>query len=215
METSIAVEEIAERLAAANLLCNKDGSADILLPLLREIAKGNPISRERLAAMLGWHLGRVATALDQAPNIEYDDDGNILGFGLTLCETPHVFEIDGCRLYTWCALDDLMFPALIGKTAHVLPRCAATGVPVSLTVAPDGVRKVAPENEAVSLVLPSACPDVRGSFCCHVHFFASTLVADGWAATHGGTLVVSVEDAFRISQKLNQTLLQSEESRPL
>lgn len=165
--------------------------------------------------MLGWPLGRVATALDQAPNIEYDDDGNILGFGLTLCETPHVFEIDGRRLYTWCALDALMFPALIGKTAHVLSRCAAMGVPVSLTVTPDGVRKVTPEDAAVSLVLPGVCPDIRGSFCCHVHFFASTSVADGWAAKHGGAFVVSVENAFRISQKLNQTLLQSEESRPL
>lgn len=49
----ISVDEIADRLAAANLLRNKDGSAGISLPLLREIAKGNPVSRKRLAAMLG------------------------------------------------------------------------------------------------------------------------------------------------------------------
>jgi alkylmercury lyase len=59
-----------------------------------------------------------------------------------LCGTPHVFEIDGCRLYTWCALEALMFPALIGKTAHVLSRRAATGVPVSLTFTPGEARKV-------------------------------------------------------------------------
>lgn len=66
METSIFVEEIAERLAATNLLRNKDGSTVSFLPLLREIAKGDPISRERLAAMLGWPLGRVAAVRRQA-----------------------------------------------------------------------------------------------------------------------------------------------------
>ncbi|HCR1518687.1 organomercurial lyase MerB [Cupriavidus taiwanensis] len=200
--------EIAERLSAANPL-RKVGSADLFISLLREIAKGSPVSREKLAAVLGWPLGRVAAALDQIPNTEYDDGGNILGIGLTLRETPHVFEIDGRRLYTWCALDALMFPALIGKTARVLSRCAATGAPVSLTVTPDGVRNVEPEGAAVSLVLPDASPNVRGSFCCHVHFFASTLAADGWTAKHGDVLFVSVEDAFRLGQKLNQTLAQS------
>ncbi|HZE91347.1 MAG TPA: organomercurial lyase MerB [Rhizobacter sp.] len=208
METSTFVE-IAERLSTANLLRNKDGSADLLLPLLREIAKGSPVSREKLAAVLGWPLGRVAAALDQTPNTEYDDDGNIVGMGLTLRETPHVFEIDGRRLYTWCALDALMFPALIGKTACVQSHCAATGASVSLTVTPDEVRNVNPEGAAVSLVLPDASSDVRGAFCCHVHFFASTSVADGWAAKHKGTIVVCVEDAFRVGQKLNQTLSQS------
>lgn len=211
----MSVDEIADRLAAANLLRNADGSAGIFLPLLREIAKGNPLSRERLAAMLGWPLEKIAAALDQAPNIEYDDDGNILGFGLTLNETPYAFEIDGRHLYTWCALDALMFPALIGKTAHVLSKCAATGVSVSLTIVPGGVRRVVPEDTAVSLVLPGACADIRRSFCCNVHFFASTSVAESWATTREGTLIVSVEDAFRIGQKLNQTLLQSEQSRPL
>lgn len=200
--------EIAARLSAANPL-RQVGSADVFLSLLREIAKGSPVSREKLAAVLGWPLDRVAAALDQTRNTEVDDDGNILGIGLTLRETPHVFEIDGRRLYTWCALDALMFPALIGKTARVLSRCAATGASVSLTVTPDAVRSVAPEGAAVSLVLPDASPDVRSSFCCHVHFFASTLAADGWAAKHEGVLVVNVEDAFRLGQRLNQTLLQS------
>ena len=71
METSIFVEELAERHAAANLLHNKGGSTDSFLPLLREMAKGNPVSRERLAAMLGWPLGRGAAAPRQAVMLDF------------------------------------------------------------------------------------------------------------------------------------------------
>jgi hypothetical protein len=71
METSIFVEEIAEHLAVANLLCNTDGSTVSFLPLLGEIAKGDPISRERLAAMLGWPLGRFAAVRRQAVVLDF------------------------------------------------------------------------------------------------------------------------------------------------
>ena len=88
---------------------------------------GRPVSLVALDAALGWPAQRVATVLEQAPGTEYDEQGNILGLALTLRETPHVFEVEGRRLYTWCALDTLMFPVLIGKTARVASRCANAG----------------------------------------------------------------------------------------
>ncbi|MCQ4438245.1 organomercurial lyase, partial [Clostridioides difficile] len=54
-------------------------------------------------------------ALEQAVSTEWDDYGNVVGYGLTLRETPHTFEVDGRRLYTWCAFDTLFFPALIDR----------------------------------------------------------------------------------------------------
>ena len=91
METSTFVKEIAERFSVINRL----HPTELLLPLLREIAKGSPVSRKTLATVLDWPADRVAAALDQVPSTEYDDDGNIVGYGLTLRETPHTFEIDG------------------------------------------------------------------------------------------------------------------------
>ncbi|MBB4517474.1 hypothetical protein GGD68_006277 [Paraburkholderia fungorum] len=88
---------------------------------------------------LDWPVGRVTAALEQAASAKWDDDGNVVGYGLTLRETPHTFEVDGRLLYTWCAFDTLFFPALIDRTAHVVSRCAATGVPVSLTVTPEAI----------------------------------------------------------------------------
>ncbi|WP_406011622.1 organomercurial lyase [Streptomyces sp. NBC_00637] len=38
--------------------------------------------------------------------------------------------------YTWCALDTLIFPGVLGVTAHVESPCQTTGILVRLTVAP-------------------------------------------------------------------------------
>ncbi len=147
--------------------------------------------------------------LEQATSTEYDNDGNIIGYVLTLRETSHVLEIDNRRLYAWCALDTLMLPALIGRTARVSSHCAATGAPVSLTVSPSEIQAVEPADVAVSLVLPQEAADVRQSFCCHVHFFASIPAAEDWASKHQGLTIVSVQEAFGVGQELNRHLLQT------
>ncbi|MDF5399210.1 organomercurial lyase MerB, partial [Vibrio parahaemolyticus] len=147
---------------------------------------------------------------------EYDKDGNIIGYGLTLRETSYVFEIDDRRLYAWCALDTLIFPALIGRTARVSSHCAATGAPVSLTVSPSEIQAVEPAGMAVSLVLPQEAADVRQSFCCHVHFFASVPTAEDWASKQQGlegVAIVSVHEAFGLGQEFNRHLLQTMSSR--
>lgn len=169
---------------------------------MRELAKGSAVSKELLAKRLGWPAERVAAVLDQAPGIEYDDRGWLIGYGLTLRETPHSFEVDGRRLYAWCALDALMFPAVIGQTANVRSRCPQTGEPVTLTVAPNKVLALEPTGAAVSLLPPGAQDDIRSSFYCHVHFFVSRQAGEDWLLQKPGAEIVSVEDAFRLGQAL-------------
>ncbi len=195
METSVNIRPVAERLLAS--FPPAEGVGELFRTLLGELAKGSPVSREALAAVLGWPAGRL-----------------IVGYGLTLRETPHVFKINGQRLFTWCALDALMFPALIGKTARVLSSCAATGAPVSLTVAPDGVRNVEPAGARVSLVMREPSADIRGSFCCQVNFFASASAANKWVSRHRGVAVVSVEDAFLLGQELVRQLYGARSQEP-
>lgn len=71
----------------------------------------------------------------QVTVIELDEARNVVGTaGLTLRETPHMFEVEGQRLHAWCALDALTLPRLVGRTARVVSLCAATGVAIRLTV---------------------------------------------------------------------------------
>ncbi|MDT7531239.1 organomercurial lyase MerB [Sphingopyxis sp. SE2] len=204
------ITEIAESLAPAN---QPEGFGQLFVVLLRELAKGRPVSQTTLAMSLDWPAQQVNAVLERATSTEYDSDGNIVGYGLTLRETSHIVEIDGRRLYAWCALDTLMFPALIGKTAHVSSHCAGTGAPVSLTISPNEMRDVVPADAAVSLILPQTTADIRQSFCCHVHFFASVMAAKDWASKHQGVEIVSVQDAFRLAQELSRHLLQRIPSR--
>jgi len=141
MDTSGLVTAIAERLAPGN---RPPGFPALLVTLLRELAKGSPVTKDALAQSLGWPADRVVAMLEMALATEYDDAGNVMGYGISLRKTRHVFEVDGQLLYTWCALDTLIFPAVIGKTAHVRSHSPQTGEPIVLTVMPDEVRRVEP-----------------------------------------------------------------------
>lgn len=205
--TATDIDDLAKRLSGANAL-----SGQLFVAALRELAKGRPVSVTALADALGWRVAQVIAALEQAPTrIDFDEDGSLVGYGLTLRETVHVFEIEGCRLHTWCALDALMFPALIGKTARVSSRCAATGELVSMTVGPQAVQDVAPRAAVVSLVLPKASADLRRSFSCNVHFFVSVEAADGWALAHAGAQIVGVEEAFALGQEIARQIARNAE----
>ena len=180
--------------------------APVFVALLRELAKGSPVSVRVLAEASGQSLDQLDAVLRQAPDIEYDPAGNIVGYGITQRQTPHVFEVEGRRLYTWCALDTLMFSALIGKSARVRSLCPETSMPVSLTVDPHELCAVEPPDAAVSLAVPQT--GIRQSFCCQVHFFASRADGDRWALRHPEVEVVSVEAAFSLGQKIARRLAQ-------
>ena len=93
---------------------------------------------------------------------------------------------------------------LIGKQARIHSPCAETGAPVSLTVDANSAREVVPYGAVVSLVVPGV--DIRHSFCCNVHFFASDVVADRWVSRHPGTEAVSIGVAFMLGQEVVRQL---------
>ncbi len=208
MKTSAYITEIADRLASGK---QPNDFADVFVTILRELAVGRPVATDFLAKTLDLTSERVNAVLNAEPGIEYNNEGSIVGYGLTLRETPHVFEVEGRRLHTWCALDTLMFPALIGKSAHVFSRCAHTGKPVSLMVTPEGLLDVAPTAAMVSLLRPDPSVGIRASFCCHVHFFASTSAASSWASRYPGVEAVPVEAAFRLGQGIAIKILKNRE----
>ena len=138
------------------------------------------------------------------PDTEFDESGRVVGWGITQRRTPHRLNVDGRRLFTWCALDTLMFPALLGKPAKVSSPCHATGEPVEVQVDvnPDRITSVTPAGAVVSIVTPGQTARIRGAFCNQVHFFASADAAGPWLAGHHEASVLPVAEAFELGKPL-------------
>lgn len=179
----------------------------LLRPLLTLLAAGEPVTVDQLAARVGRPVEEIGQALAAMPDTEYDAQGRITGYGLTLNPTPHRYETDGRTLYTWCALDTLVFPAILGHTAQVTSPCGSTGEPVRLTVTPGGPADVEPATAVVSLVACQAPASIRTSFCNEIHFFTSAEIAEDWLAGHPGARVLPIADAYAIEEPLIQQIL--------
>lgn len=177
--------------------------------LLRELARGRPVTAEDLVRVTGRSVAEVRDGLGGLSDTEYDETGAVLGHGITLRETPHRFTVDGQVLYTWCALDTLIFPTVLGRPAHVVSPTPGSGEPVTLSVDPAaGVTAVEPAAAVVSVLVPDAgSSSVRASFCDQVHFFATPAAAQAWLAEHPGGTVLSVADAFELGRRLAHDLV--------
>jgi alkylmercury lyase len=171
-------------------------TSDLMTAALRLLARGAPVSKDELAAAAGVDVADVDNA-PGAADIEYDDEHRIVGWGLTLIPTPHSFIVDGRRLYTWCAADTLMFPAIIGRPAQVESRCPTTDAVIRLTVDPqDGVTDLSPATAVISIPGELDTAQVRDTCCKPGRFFASAQAAAGWRARHPDGSVVPVADAY-------------------
>src|SRR5439155_20002048 len=97
-----------------------------------------PVPKSAVARALGRPERDIVDLLARIPSLEFDDAGDIVGAGLSLRSTVHIIEISERRLYTWCALDTLIFPAMLGRTARVTSACPAPAAPVPLPVTAEG-----------------------------------------------------------------------------
>jgi alkylmercury lyase len=204
-QAAVDMRELADKIVGA--IPRFDSvSRQVAVRLYRLLAEGNPVSIERLANTLGLPSETVSEVLSRYPAF-YDDQGAVIGFGgLTVAEMPpHIFRVEGRTLYTWCALDSLFIPGILGKAAEVTSRDPITHAQIYLTVAPDGVQHIRPESTVVSMLTPDRTfdRDVIVNFCHFVHFFGSQEAGKAWTAQHPGTFLVSVDEAFALGRLMN------------
>lgn len=184
-------------------------TASLMRPALRLLAQGAPVTMAELAAAAGVDVADLADA-PGAQDIEYDDEHRIVGWGITLIPTPHTFIVDGRRLYTWCAADTLMFPAIIGRRAQVESRCPTTGAVIRLTVEPEGgVTDLSPATAVISIPASDELDvsRVRASCCNPGHFFATAEAAADWRARYPTGTVLPVADAYPQLQPILSRLI--------
>jgi len=181
--------------------------------LYRELLKGKPVYRERLATMSWLPSKDVVTALSAeriARLLLYDTRQRIVGFaGLSLDETPFAIDVGTQTLYTWCAWDGLFLPEMIDRTVALRTTCPKTQRRIQLTVRPDLIESVDPPETVLSFVVPNAsvcqcgAEASRGDFCDRVAFFASRDAADQWTARDSDSFVLTLEDAFQLARAFN------------
>lgn len=199
--------DVADRLAQQlDRSLNASGNSGVFKAILTLLADGAPVPKAAIARALGLSETDAALLLTRIPSAEFDEVGSLVGAGLSLRPTPHQFEIDGKQLYTWCALDTLIFPVLLDRTARVISPCAATGVPVHLVVGPNGVRELEPKEAVVSLQLFEGSKDVRNAFCRHSNFFASEEAAGPWLRKRPDGWVLPVAFAHAYARGLGRKL---------
>lgn len=197
------MDDAADRLAQQlDRSLNAPGNGGVFHALLTLLAEGKPVPKAAVARALGLFEPDIAPVLAEIPSLEFDEAGNIVGAGLSLRPTPHQFEIGGKHLYTWCALDTLILPVLLGRTAQVTSPCAATGLPVRLRVGPEKVHDLEPASAVVSLQLFEETWDVRNAFCRHSNFFASEGAAASWLRAHPDGWVLPVGQAHALARDL-------------
>ena len=184
-----------------------------ILPLLRLLAEGKPVEPRHLATVAQCSPEEIQAVVPLS-DVEVDQAGNLVGWGLSLVPTTHQFHLGEHILSTWCALDALVFPALLGRTAQVVSRCPATGKTVSLTVTPTHLERLSEARAVVSVRAPGADTDlchVRGGFCMQGHFFGEREVASAWPSLHLQAVLLSVEEAASLGRALARRILAFEQ----
>jgi alkylmercury lyase len=184
-------------------------TADLMRAAVRLLARGAPVTMTELADAAGAAVTNVTDA-PAGQDIEYDDEHRIVGWGLTLIPTAHTFIVDGHHLYTWCAADTLIFPAIIGSRAEVESRCATTDAIIRLTVDPrDGVTDLSPSTAVISIpdVEELDVARVRASCCNPGRFFATAEAAADWRTQYPSGTVLPVADAYPHVQAIRSRLL--------
>jgi alkylmercury lyase len=182
------------------------GDPEILRRLIpasiRLLAEGAPVSPAQIADASGVPVDQAEAALRGIEDIEWTADGRVEGFGLTRRPTPHRFRIGETDLYTWCAMDTLIFAALVDRPAQIQSPDGATGEPLRLET--DGQRIIAadPPSIAVSWFFDAAATGFRASVCQFGHFFASRESAAQWAAEYPQGGVLTLDEALDAARAL-------------
>jgi alkylmercury lyase len=200
------LQELAARITAPMRSTGGRAFLEIIPPTLDLLAGGKPASPEEIAATSAKSPEEVRAALERFLSAEWDEQGRVVGLGLTLQLTPHRLELEGRTLFAWCALDALLFPILLERPASIESPCRGTGELVHIEVTPAGIEAVEPTHAVVSIVAARDLTNFRRVSCNNAHFFISPEAASPWLEKHPKATILSVEDAFRLGRLIAEGL---------
>lgn len=176
-------------------------AARLEILMYRGLAEGVPLSADRLAKSVGIPLALAEAVFEHGKALggEWDEEGRLLGNVLTLIPTPHHFRVNGNALYTWCAMDAIHLPGLLGQRAEVDSVDPVTGQAIHLTIPPDGLPTCRPAGTVLTVVLSGGDRSgPQSPLCQQMHFFASRDSATTWVTDHPNATVMSVDEVYHM-----------------
>jgi len=196
----LSLDALAQRLSE-QLRCEQE---DLCRSMLHQLSGGEPLAKASLATMLRISQNELEQRLTRVLDTEFDQEGNIIGWGITLMPTRHRFQLDGKVLFTWCAFDTVLFPHSLGQAAQISSTCPSTEVSIMFVATPEGVvRDLSPSDSVMSLIIPATHRDcVRATFCEQSLFFASEHAASDYLATHPEAILLSIEEAATLGKRV-------------
>lgn len=176
-------------------------AARLEILMYRALAEGQPVSAARLANIAGVPVELTEAVFEQGKALggEWDKEGRLVGNVLTLNPTPHHFRVNGNDLYTWCSMDAIHLPGLLGQPAEVASIDPITGQEIYLTIPSDSVPAYHPAEAVLSIVLSSGdrCGP-QSPLCQQMRFFASRESATIWVREHPNATIMSVEEVYQL-----------------
>ncbi len=168
------------------------------------LAGAEPVTPPDLAAETGLPAEQVSQLmgqLERGGRLRRDAKGRLLAAaGLSLVPDRHEIELDGRRLWTWCAYDFLGIFAALGADGRALSPSPADGQAIEIRF----VRGRPVQSRALLFrpdqELRDRCQNVYEEWCSNSNLFATRELAAGWARARGVPgRVLELEEASRLA----------------
>ncbi len=214
----LSVDEVVEALLRdAGTIDLHGNEARLFVQTLRRLTEGKPLNAQDLEEI----ATSVGLTKEQADNVlswiaEKNDDDEIVGMaGLSQNQWNQKFRINGRDFTTWCALDTLYLPQVIGQAAAVEAPDPETGEAVRFTLGPDGVNEV-PEGAVISIVVPKvkekgieSAEQIWTAFCSYSHYFTSVENGQKWfESKHVDPIFLTIEEGHELGGKWFAQIIQ-------
>jgi alkylmercury lyase len=176
-------------------------AARLEILMYRALAEGEPVSASRLAALAGVPVDLTEALFERGKALggEWDEEGRLLGNVLSLNPTHIIFRVNGNDLYTWCSMDAIHLPGLLGKPAEVESADPITGQEIYLSIPPDSAPTYRPAETVLTVVLSGGDRSgPQSPSCRQMHFFASNQSAMIWVRDHPNATIMSVEEVYQL-----------------
>lgn len=174
-------------------------NVDFLLKIFKELLKGKAVSKKVFSSIAELPPEKEQFLLENLA--EQDEKGDVIAFsGMSLTPTNHSITINDKKLYTWCAIDAILFTDWLNINSRIQSRDPVDNSFIELQLVGDHLQWTKPYPIFVSLVEGLNTCDIRNSFCNHVSFFASEATAKKWLEQNPHGKIISIDDFFETSK---------------